>query len=544
MARDRDGVLRFLDFTLDLPAAELSRNGEPVQLEPQVLDLIVYMATHPKRVVSRDELIEAIWQGRAVSDSAVSTRINAARRALGDDGRTQAVIKTVHGRGFRWEIEPVPVSDPPQSGAGVHLAHGDQGGDTVALPWPDKPSVAVHPFTVQGGARRHEFFADGVTEEVILGLSRLGSIFVIARNSSFSYKNRPQDTGSISRDLGVRYLVVGGIRAWQDNVRVSAQLVDASNGRQVWSEAIDGQLDNMLSAEQEIAHSIVSSVHTQLLLHEGLVSERKDARNQHVKDLLNRAWRATADWSREELAEAQQLADQALAREPDNPRAHIIAALAGYGRTYLGYTDLPADELDRATTAAQKAIRLAPNDEYAQWVLACCSWSRGEHDRAAAHARRAIEINPNFSWAHGTLGTALAWSGACSEAIEHTNIALRYNPRDATVYFRYLVLALSHFGLAEYEVAESYADRVIRMKPDWFLGHAFKVASLHLLGRHAEADAAVNECRAYLPTISRERIQRLPFKDKGVHERMTRALDQSGLVEARDACHDDNLGGR
>ena len=396
--------------------------------------------------------------------------------------------------------------------------------------WPEKPSVAVLPFEFSSKDERHGFFADGVTEDVILGLSRLGSIFVIARNSCFSYKDKLRDNDTISRELGVRYLVVGSVRVWKESVRVSAQLVDTLTGRQVWSEAIDGQFVNVLSAQDEIARSIVSSVHTQLLLHEGLVSERKGVRDQRVTDLLNRAWRATADWKRDDLVKAQDLARRALERDRRNVRAHIVLALVNYGQAYLGYTDDPGRDIEGATVAAQEAIRLAPNDEYAQWIVACCAFCRGEHDRSIAHARRAIEINPNFSWAHGTLGTALAWAGQGVDAILHTETALRYNPRDPTVYFRYLVMALSHFGLEDYETALDYADRVIRRKPDWYLGHAFKIASLDLLDRRDEAARAVDESREFVSRVSQERLDSLPFKDSGVRDLLRDALVRAGFV--------------
>ena len=525
-------VLEFLDFVLDPAAVELRRSGSLVDIEPQVFDLIAFLAAHPGQVVTRDQLFMAVWQGRIVTDSTISSRVNAARRALGDDGRTQAIIKTVHGRGFRFEARPVRIESRDDGRPADHVGPGASQFGEDRLEWPDKPSVAVLPFDAHGREERHEFFADGLTDDVIIGLSRLRALFVIARNSSFSYKNKRHDTVEISRDLGVRYLVVGGVRFAKDKVRASAQLVDASTGRQVWSDTIDRELVDMLVAQEDVARGIVSSVQTQILLNEGEISEHKSRARQRVSDLLNRAWRTTADWTKEGLAAAHELATEARERDPLNPRVHVVIALAHYGQAYLGYVNDPAGHLDDALTASLEAVRLAPNDEYVHWITACSCWCRGEHDRGIRHAQRAIEISPNFSWAHGTMGTALAWSGRFEDAIAKTEIALRYNPRDSTIYFRHLVMALSHYGLERYEEALGYAERVIHQKPDWFLGHVFKIASLVCLDRPDDAQRAVSESRCFLPPLTPERIDALPFSDDRDRAGLRTALDRAGAFGA------------
>ena len=525
MRNDSAEVFDFAGFTLDRPAAELRRADVVVEVEPQVFDLIAFLAARAGRLVTREELVDAVWQGRVISDSTISSRVNSARKALGDDGRSQAIIRTIRGRGFRFETQTQRRASPPAREAGV--------GSTPDTPLelPDKPSVAVLPFVAHSRDEAHELFADGLTEEVIIGLSRLRALFVIARNSSFSYKNKPQDTGAISRDLGVRYLVVGGVRFARERVRVSAQLVDSTTGRETWSDTIDRRMRDTLVVQEDLARSVVSSVHTQVLLNEGEISEQKSRARQRVSDLLNRAWRSTAEWTPEGLSSAQSLATEALEKDPHNPRAHMIMALAHYGQAYLGYVDQWQEHCETGRAAAREAVRLAPNDEYAHWILACCSFCLREHEQAANHARRAVEISPNFSWAHGTMGTALAWSGRGEDAIRWTETALRYNPRDSTVYFRYLVMSLSHFGLERYESALEYASRVVNCKPDWDLGHGFKAASLVLLGRRNRASQAVRDALVFVSRPSPRRLENLPFSMDRMRGRFVRALLDAGFVE-------------
>ncbi len=519
-------ILKFLDFELDAGAAELRRAGASIDVEPQVFALIAFLARNPGRVVTRDELIENIWRGRIVSDSAISTRINAARRALGDSGDEQSIIRTVRGRGFRFELYPTSRTEHADS-RNMAVAGNDQ----PALPLPEQPSIAVLPFDSGSRSEQDEFFADGVTEEVIIGLSRLRSLFVIGRNSSFSYKNEPHNSTRISAELGVRYLVTGGIRRAGKQIRVSAQLVDATNGRQIWSDKIDQDSEDVLVAQESIAQTVVSSVQTQVLLNEGELSEQKAKRRQGVSDLLNRAWRATAEWTEEGLLSALSLGGDAAAAEPGNARAYVVISLARYGMGYLGYADDLKASLREGLIAAREAVRLAPNDEYSHWVFACCAWCSGDHDLGVSHARRAIEISPNFSWAHGTMGTALAWSGDYHGAIDKTNTALRYNPRDTTIYFRHLVLALSHYGLRRYDEALEFASRVINQKPDWWLGHAFSIASLAAMDREGEAKRAIIESRHYVPIFTRQRLLALPFKSDDERRHLSKALSQVGTFD-------------
>lgn len=225
-------IYRFHDLTLDTESLELRHGDEIVPVEPQVFRLLTHLVEKRGRVVSKDELIEVIWDGRAISDGALNSRINAARRAVGDSGEKQAIIKTFPRRGFRF-VSSVTVH------ADADIANN------VAGPFADKSSIAVLPFDNLSGDVEQEHFADGVVEDVITGLSRFRSLLVIARNSSFTYKGTSTDVRQVARELGVRYVVEGSVRRAGSRVRITAQLIDAETGGHLWADRFDGALDDV-----------------------------------------------------------------------------------------------------------------------------------------------------------------------------------------------------------------------------------------------------------------------------------------------------------
>ena len=243
----------FEDYALDTDRRELCRRSDVVRLEPQAFDLLEYLIRNRERVVSRDDLIAAIWCGRIVSDSAMTTRINAARSAIGDTGKAQRLIKTVPRKGIRF-VGTVREEEASGSlGSDVTLQPS-----TSYLPLPDKPSIAVLALTNMTGDPGQDYFSDGITEDIITELSRFSELLVIARNSSFQYKGKSIDVRQVGRELGVRYVLEGSIRRTGDRVRISAQLVDAVTGAHRWAERYDRKLQDVFAVQDEVARTIVS----------------------------------------------------------------------------------------------------------------------------------------------------------------------------------------------------------------------------------------------------------------------------------------------
>ena len=240
----------FSDHTLDIARRELRRGSEVVAVEPQVFDLLVYLAQNPDRVVTKDDLIAAVWGGRIVSDSTLTSRINAARKAVQDTGEEQRVIRTVARKGIRL-ICPVTTR---------RSADATPEDSRTALPLPDRPAIAVLPFTNMSGDPEQEYFSDGISEDIITALSKLRWFFVTARNSSFLYKGKAVHIRQIGEELGVNYVVEGSVRKLGDRVRITAQLNDALTGSHIWAERYDRNLAAVSAVQDEITLAVTRAI--------------------------------------------------------------------------------------------------------------------------------------------------------------------------------------------------------------------------------------------------------------------------------------------
>jgi TolB-like protein len=295
---------RFEEFAFDIDRRELHRGAEVVSITPQVFDLLEYLIRNRERVVSKDDLINAVWKGRIVSDAALTTRLNAVRAAIGDTGEEQRLIKTFPRKGFRFvgqvqETREVAGPDP-----------GDAPESALALP--DKPSIAVLPFDNMSGDPEQEYFADGMVEEIITALSRFKSLFVIARNSSFTFKGRAVDIKEVGRRLGVRYVLEGSVRKASGKVRITGQLVDAVTGAHIWVDRFERDLTDIFVLQDEVTVAVVSAIQPKLLQTEIAVAARRRPKNLTAYDLYLRATQQYYPMTREGVAEAIRLASRAL----------------------------------------------------------------------------------------------------------------------------------------------------------------------------------------------------------------------------------------
>jgi TolB-like protein len=252
--------LEFGDCVLDPDRRELSRGSEVIAIGPQVFDLLVYLVENRERVVSRDSLLDAVWNGRIVSESTLASHINAARKAIGDSGQEQRLVRTVARKGFRFvgEVKEAPASDGPDSLKSRTAASGEDAAQVLVLP--DKPSIAVLPFLNLSGDPAQDYFIDGVVEDIVSALSRIRWMFVIARNSSFTYKGRPVDVTQVGRELGVRYVLEGSMRKAASRVRITGQLIDATTGVHIWAERFEGTLDDIFDLQDQISACVVGAI--------------------------------------------------------------------------------------------------------------------------------------------------------------------------------------------------------------------------------------------------------------------------------------------
>ena len=246
----------FEEYAFDTDRRELQRGANVVSVTPQVFDLLDYLIRNRERVVSKDDLINAIWNGRVVSDAALTTRLNVARSAIGDCGEEQRLIKTLPRKGFRF----VGTVREAQRAAGPEVAEHPEESPKPALALPDKPSIAVLPFENMSGDPDQDYFADGMVDEITTALSRFNTLFVIARNSSFAYKGNVVDIKQIGRELGVRYVLEGSVRKAAGKVRIICQLIDAASGRHLWADRFEGDLSDIFALQDRMTESVVSAI--------------------------------------------------------------------------------------------------------------------------------------------------------------------------------------------------------------------------------------------------------------------------------------------
>ena len=313
----------FGNYALDVDRRELRRGSEQISVGPQVFDLLVYLVKNRERVVSKDDLIESVWGGRIVSESTLTSHINAVRKAVGDSGEEQNLIRTIARKGFRFVgdiSEERPAVTAKSSPAG-------QADPKRALPLPDKPSIAVLPFQNLSGDPEQDYFADGVVEDIITALSRMRWLFVIARNSNFTYKGRAVDVKQVGRESGVRYVLEGGVRKAANRVRVTGQLIDASTGAHLWGDRFEGALEDIFDLQDQVTTSVVGAIAPQLEQAEIERAKRKPTENLDAYDYYLRGMASYYRRTREAITEALPLFYKAIALDPDFASAYGMAAL-------------------------------------------------------------------------------------------------------------------------------------------------------------------------------------------------------------------------
>jgi TolB-like protein len=254
----------FEDCVLDTDRREFTRGSEPVAIGPQVFDLLLYLVENRAHVVSKDDVLDAVWAGRIVSESTLTSHINAVRKAIGDSGGEQRLLRTIARKGFRFvgEVREIRAQDGASPSA-TGTAQPEMA-PTPMPALPDKPSIAVLAFQNLSGDPEQEYFADGVVEDIITALSHYRWLFVIARNSSFTYKGRAVDVKQVGRELGVRYVLEGSVRKAANRVRITGQLIDATTGAHLWAERFEGTLDDIFELQDRIAADVVGNIAPEL----------------------------------------------------------------------------------------------------------------------------------------------------------------------------------------------------------------------------------------------------------------------------------------
>ncbi len=523
----------FADHALDTDRRELRRGSEPVAVEPQVFDLLVYLVQNRDRVVSKDDLIASVWGGRIVSESTLTSRINAARKAVGDSGEDQKLIRTITRKGLRFvgEVRAAPRPDGTDlARATVPPLDPARERSRPALPLPDRPVIAVLPFVNMSGDPEQEYFSDGISEDIMTALSKLRWFFVIARNSSFVYKGKAVPLKQVAEDLGVGYVVEGSVRkGGGDRVRITAQLSDADGERQIWAERYDRGLADVFAVQDEITEAIVAAIEPQIYAAESFRARRKPPNSMDAWDLVMRAlshyWRVT----RQDNLVAQALLEKATAIDPDYGQAlGVLAASYTFG-AHMDWADV-ATAAPIAERAALAAIRADGEDPWAHHALGCAYlFTRGFADALAAY-EAALRLNPNFSLARGYYGLALSYSGRWEEADAAARRALRLSPRDPFSAVYYGVAAYAQFVGRNYDAAMRLAREAIRQRGDFVAAHRVLTSAAGMAGQDHAAKAALQALRRVQPNVSLVWIaSKTPIKPDAQRQHYLEGFRRAGL---------------
>src|SRR5690349_2856107 len=414
---------RVAQFEIDPTRHEVRRAGESVHIEPQVFDLIVHLMRNRDRIVSKDELIETIWNGRIISEAALSSRVNGARRVLGDNGNDQVFIRTLHKRGFRFVADVQEVTISPDQNvplAPVAVAPGNASAEILPSVELDslndvvtesiraeavtRSSIAVMPFGNMSGDPENDYFSYGLTEDIIRLLARNRWLSVISRHSTMAFQDRQVDPREVGRLLEVKYLVFGSVRKIRDAVRITAELVRTVDGEQLWSETYDLQLESIFEIQEEMATQIAATIEPELSKVEQKLAARKAPNSLDAWDCYQRGlwnmWRFTTPG----FDEAEAYFERAIAADPKFARGHGALSYVNVQRAFV---DDPKDRPARLVTALRQArlsVALDELDCFCQCVLGRALCLTRRNDEALAALDLSLELNPSFAQAYFAQG--------------------------------------------------------------------------------------------------------------------------------------------
>jgi TolB-like protein len=515
-------IYTFGNLLLDVGARELRRGDAIVRLEPQVFDLLCLLIENRERVVTRDEIVERIWEGRIVSDAAVSSRVKSARQAIGDDGERQQLIRTHHGVGFRFVGVVVGGADPATASESASMRCEES-------PAPSRPSIAVLPFRLIGVADRYAAIADALPHDLIVELSRLHWLTVIARGSSFQFRGPDAAAGKVKAALGVRYVLTGAVEITGRRLLVSVEVSEADDGAVVWSEAYRGEI----GAVHEIRAGIATAVVAALELRIPLAEARRALTGPQNLD----AWAAyhlgltqMYRFDREGADRAVDFFQQAISREPDFARAHAGLSFAHFEGAFLSFAADRTAAVEQARHYAEASLALDPLDPFCNLVMGRAAWLTGDLEGALPWLDRAVELSPNYAqgkysnaWTRTLLG-----EGAKGQALVDAAVAL--SPLDPLLYGMLGVRAFSHMVLDEPAEAARWGERAARAPRAHPLIELIAAVGHGLNGDEERAGAWAASAAMRHPGLSRrDFFEAFPFRETATQAKIDRVLRRLAL---------------
>jgi TolB-like protein len=519
-------LFSFNQFYLDTERRELRGPTGLISVEPQVFDFLVYLIRNRDRVVSKDDIIAAIWDGRIVSESVLTTRLNAARSAIGDSGAAQRLIKTLPRKGMRFvgnvrEEQAFATAAPP----------GQRRVISTVLDLPDRPSIVVLPFINMSGDQDQEYFADGTIEDIITALSRFRNLFVIARNSSFVYKNQAVNVKEVGRDLGVRYVLEGSVRKAADRVRITAQLIDASTGAHLWADRFDGELNDIFDLQDDVTTRVVNAIAPRMEQAEAARAKRKPTESLDAYDYLLRGTDSLYRQTPEGIDEALRLLKRAIELDPEYGAAYGTAAYCYAMRKSSGWRR--EQDIEEASRLGRTAARLGDDDAVALSRAGhAVAYVAEDLDAGARFIDRALELNSNLALAWFHSGWLRVWLGDSDIAIQHFVRFKRMSPVDPMLIRMNSGIAFAHVLAGRYDEASSHAAQALSENPNSH--QALRVGAMGhaLAGRMERAQKIMERLRQIDPALRISNLRQLtPLRRPQDMARYAEGMRKAGLPE-------------
>lgn len=536
---------------------------DEARLEAKVMLVLVYLAEHAGRVVSRSELEEQLWPGRIVTEDSVTKAIAKLRRVFRDDAHQPRVIETVPKSGYRLIAEVTPIDDgvegtgaastlaplaghrPRKRGprwllgilSGLVLLLGawavlerDPVRPTPFAPSADRPSVAVVPFENLGAAPEADYFARGITADLITDLSKLQGLMVIAPGSVFAYKGGGSELGQLSSELRVDYVVAGSVQRLASTLRINVQLLGARDEEALWGDRYTGVMDNIFDIQDRLTAAVIAALKVKLAPAERARLAHRPTASVAAYDHYLRGLEDHGSRTQSRNLSARAQFEEAIALDPSFARAYTGLALTYCREAIDGWSASPSGSLERAAELADRAARMDPSLPQVHFVTGQVELFRRRHDRAIEAAERAIEVDPNYADAYALLAWTLGYAGRPDQAVSALEKAMRLNPRPPASYLE--ILGEIRLTQARHGESSSTFQEVLNVNPDHTRARMWNVAALALGGAVDLAEWEVAELLVANPGLTLTRLEfAFPFKDPRVVEQLLDALRRAGVPD-------------
>ena len=525
-------IYRFGQFELDLAAVELRSDGKVVDLERQVFALLALLVENSERLVSKDEIIEKVWDGRIVTDAAVASRVKSARAALGDDGKSQQFIKTIHGQGYRFVAQAKAFRSPTVAAAAEPAASKDSSvADLVQrLDRLSRPSFAVLPFRFVAGDERYATLASALPDELITDLARLHWLLVTARGSSFRVRAPDADFGDIGRLLGVRYCLSGAIEASADSLVVIVELVDTSDGGVIWADRFAGRVDDVHTMREQIRAQVLVALELRIPLHEASLARLAPVENLDAWSAYHLGLQHLYRFNRVDSGAATALFQRAAELDPTFARAYAGLSFVHFQSAFMHYTDDIAGAISQARGFAERGLELDPLDPFVNFTMGRTYWLQGDLETGLGWLERATDISPHYAQGIYARAWTEALSGRAAEARQHVDLAMRLSPLDPLHYAMLATRAFTHMASSEDAQAAHWAERAARSPGAHVLIAMIAAAAHTLAGDSARAAFWTANVHERSDALTRQDFFRaFPMKSEPMRARVDRALASVGF---------------